>query len=673
MNGIAQKIIADPDSYSIDMLTQGVQNGTVPAYIGIPLIQEKTMAMKQSQAMMGGMQQNEPPIAQQVLADAEQTAGLEALPTGLPTEGFAPGGIIAFADGGETDDEEDDDGLMGMGEDEKQLFNILRSRMASGDEYEEMSGIGALPAGAAKAAVRSTKREVSSKVGNEPKQTRSEGITQLTKEGMAPEALINKIMQKESGGRRYDKEGNLLTSPKGAQGEMQVMPGTARDPGFGIRPARANDPDDLARVGREYFGKMMDKYGDPKLAAIAYNWGPGNTDKWLMAGADVSKLPRETQKYSADMAAGGEVRHFQVGGINNPFDKYASPEIANQIGIIDQQINDADEEIKLFKNNQPPVGSKEFMGWKQKLNESMARKNALEVGYKNLAEQTGAARPYLGNMMQQGTGTGKPPEILKTPPPPPPDKPVQNTPAPQKMDMVNPDEASIAAEKAARYTPPTAGAAKAEEPSLVNPMGDYVGEYATYLKDRKEQLGKDKETNKYLALLQAGLGMMGGTSRYAGANIGQGASQGIAAYMAGRKQESADDRAIQQGMLGLSRADLYNKMHLEDIKRKALADNNMKLFREADLAIKQQTANNAAAKNKLMGTRATQEFNIKAEKSWKDSDDYTSLIKDLANKKKDWKNDTKLREQYERGRTKFIQGYLAENQGMAGILDAEDA
>ena len=671
MNGIAQKIIADPDSYSIDMLTDGVQNGTVPAYIGIPLIQEKTQALKQQQALMGGMQQAQPPIAQEVLAEAAQATtpvGIPGLQSNLPVATGAGGGIVAFAEGGEADDEEDDDEL-GMSEDEKQLFNIMRSRMASGDEYEEMAGIGALPAGVSKAVA--TKREVSSKVGNEPKQTRSEGITQLTKEGMAPESLINKIMQKESGGRRYDKDGNLLTSPKGAQGEMQVMPGTARDPGFGIRPARAGDPDDLARVGREYFNVMLDKYKDPKLAAIAYNWGPGNTDKWLMAGADMSKLPKETRDYSRDMAAGGAV-HFQSGGINNPFSRYASPEISNQIGIIDQQIADVEEEIKQFKNNQPPAGSQEFMGWKQKLNESMARKNALEVGYKNLAEQTGAARPYLGNMMQQATGVGKPPEILKTPPPPPPAKPVQNTPAPQKMDMVNPDEAALAAEKAARYTPPTAGAAKAEEPALVNPMGDYIGEYASYLKDRKEGLAKDRETNKYLALLQAGLGMMGGTSRYAGANIGQGASQGVAAYMAGRKQESADDRAIQQGMLGLSRADLYNKMHLEDIKRKALADNNMKLYREADLAIKQQNANNAAAKNKLMGTRVAQEFNIKAEKSWKDSDDYASLIKDLASKKKDWKNDTELRKHYERGRIKFIQGYLAENQGGPGIINAED-
>jgi hypothetical protein len=391
-----------------------------------------------------------------------------------------------------------------------------------------------------------------------------------------------------------------------------------------------------------------------------------------MAGADPSKLPRETQKYSADMAAGGAVRHFQVGGINNPFDKYASPEIASQIGIIDQQINDADEEIKLFKNNQPPVGSKEFMGWKQKLNEVTARRNALEVGYKNLAEQTGAARPYMGNMMQQATGTGKPPEILKTPPPV---KPAQNkvsdTAIPQKMDMVNPDEAALAAEKASRYKPPVEPA-KAEEPALTNPMGDYIGEYASYLKDQRAESTKNKETNKYLALLQAGLGMMGGTSQYAGANIGQGASQGVAAYMAGRKQESADDRAIQQGMLGLSRASLYEKMHLEDIKRKALADKNMDAYRQAQTAINQLNAKTNALKAGILGTAKQREFNIKAEKSWQDSEAHQALLKDLKDQKKDWKNDTKLVEKYERGRTKYIRGYLEENQGGPGIINAED-
>ena len=70
-NGIAQKIIANPDDYSIDTLTNGVQNGTVPAYIGVPLIQEKMLAQKKQAALMGGAQQaNEPPIAQQILGEA---------------------------------------------------------------------------------------------------------------------------------------------------------------------------------------------------------------------------------------------------------------------------------------------------------------------------------------------------------------------------------------------------------------------------------------------------------------------------------------------------------------------------------------------------------------------------------------------------------------------------
>lgn len=613
MNGIAQKIIADPDSYSIDMLTQGVQNGTVPAYIGIPLIQEKTQAMKQSQALMGGMQaQAQPPIAQQVLADAEQTAGLEALPTGLPTEGFAPGGIIAFAEGGEADDEEEDDDDLLMGEDEKQLFNILRDRMASSDEYEEMAGIGALPAGAARAAVQSTKREVSSKVGNEPKQTRSEGITQLTKEGMAPEALINKIMQKESGGRRYDKEGNLLTSPKGAQGEMQVMPATSRDPGYGIRPARAGDADDLARVGREYFSKMLDKYGDPKLAAIAYNWGPGNTDKWLVAGADPSKLPRETQKYSADMAAGGKVPGFAEGVYVDPM-------------------------------GNPVYGS--------------------EPDYSNF--KPGEA---ISNWMS-GMGLASTEELLRRQEEKK-KKEAEKKAATTKVDMVNPDEAAMAAEKATRYTPPAA--AKTEEPALTNPMGDYIGDYAAYLKERKGEMAKDKETNKYLALLQAGLGMMGGTSRYAGANIGQGASQGVAAYMAGRKQEAADDRALQQGMLGLSRASLYEKMHLEDIKRKALADNNMKLYREADLAIKEQQAKTNAYKAQLGGQRAAQEFSLKAEKAWKESDDYSRAVKDLVAQKKNWDKDPALMKQFNDARLRFIKNNLSDIQGSGNVLSADE-
>lgn len=117
------------------------------------------------------------------------------------------------------------------------------------------------------------------------------------------QAFIERIKQAESRGQRYDKQGNLLTSPKGAQGEMQVMPATQRAPGFGVAPVRDNSPDEIARVGRDVLHAFDAKYGGNRMyIAAAYNWGPGNVDKWIAGGADFNKLPRETQRYLQQVA-----------------------------------------------------------------------------------------------------------------------------------------------------------------------------------------------------------------------------------------------------------------------------------------------------------------------------------------------------------------------------------
>ena len=100
-------------------------------------------------------------------------------------------------------------------------------------------------------------------------------------------ALTPLVLQQESGGRRYDANGNLIQGPvtrsgERAQGEMQVMPATSRDPGYGIKPAQNNSPEELARVGRDYLKAMLDKYdGNVEQALAAYNAGPGTVDKWL--------------------------------------------------------------------------------------------------------------------------------------------------------------------------------------------------------------------------------------------------------------------------------------------------------------------------------------------------------------------------------------------------------
>lgn len=88
-------------------------------------------------------------------------------------------------------------------------------------------------------------------------------------------------------------------SPKGARGLMQVMPGTARDPGFGIAPSNGTPEDDV-RVGKQYRAKMEQRYGgDLAKMWAAYNWGPGNLDKAVAKHGDswLDHAPSETKAY----------------------------------------------------------------------------------------------------------------------------------------------------------------------------------------------------------------------------------------------------------------------------------------------------------------------------------------------------------------------------------------
>ena len=104
----------------------------------------------------------------------------------------------------------------------------------------------------------------------------------------------------ESGNKDRDAQGNLITSSAGAQGRMQVMPDTNRDPGFGVTPAKDGSDEERARVGRDYLAAMMRRYGnDPAKAWAAYNWGPGNLDRALQRDGEnyLANAPKETRDY----------------------------------------------------------------------------------------------------------------------------------------------------------------------------------------------------------------------------------------------------------------------------------------------------------------------------------------------------------------------------------------
>jgi cell division septation protein DedD len=110
-----------------------------------------------------------------------------------------------------------------------------------------------------------------------------------------PEIWIRSVMRVESGGNEY-LNGQLITSPAGAMGLMQVMPETyaeVRD-----RYSLTDDPYDPHQnilAGTAYLREMYDIYGSPGFLA-AYNAGPRRLDDYL---SNNRSLPDETRRYVA--------------------------------------------------------------------------------------------------------------------------------------------------------------------------------------------------------------------------------------------------------------------------------------------------------------------------------------------------------------------------------------
>jgi soluble lytic murein transglycosylase-like protein len=102
-------------------------------------------------------------------------------------------------------------------------------------------------------------------------------------------ALVKAVIANESG---FDAN---ATSKVGAQGLMQLMPGTASS--LGVRDPY--DPQQNVAGGTRYLRGLLDRFGgDARLAVAAYNAGPGAVEKY----GDVPPYA-ETQSYVQNVLA----------------------------------------------------------------------------------------------------------------------------------------------------------------------------------------------------------------------------------------------------------------------------------------------------------------------------------------------------------------------------------
>lgn len=115
----------------------------------------------------------------------------------------------------------------------------------------------------------------------------------------------------ESGGRHFNADGSIITSPAGAQGKYQLMPDTGKElaakRGVKYNPA---DEEQNALLASDYANQLYGKYGSETLAGAAYNWGMGNVDKLIAKTGDprkgeiseadfIRQLPAETRGWLA--------------------------------------------------------------------------------------------------------------------------------------------------------------------------------------------------------------------------------------------------------------------------------------------------------------------------------------------------------------------------------------
>lgn len=502
-------------------------NSVVPQFLALAEIQRRQSLQAQASAPTGTvaddvLAQAAPPqmapqqvdprllqaqaMQQQAQQLPENQPGVARLPSGMP-QGMAAGGIVAFAEGGLNMDDDEDDREMA------QLFpKQSGSRFA---QFQEL--LAALPSTVA-GGIRgladkgATKyKEVMSGMPSSVGEMRKDISNATSGATDNIEEFLAKIKHLESRGRSFDSKGNILTSPKGAQGSMQVMPKTQVNPGFGVTPARDKSPEELERVGRDYGIAMLNEFKDPKLAAMAYNWGPANVKKWLASDRS-TPIPKETSKYASNFVEGGSVKRYSDGGLQDLMSggNYDLDTLRIEQIQAAKKLKEDKERYEFLQQNAPNVAAKMV----------------------NPSPPVPAA-PVMAPAKPSVDGTKPIPQYGAMPS----DEELKNMDIGFGSGRSNPVASALVPPEPA--TPPKTQADL------------YAESLQEDIKSQAAKAAKEGKMTLAMSILQAGLGMMASKSPYALGGIGEGGQQGISTFAALKKQEADRAKDLMAARLGL--------------------------------------------------------------------------------------------------------------------------
>jgi hypothetical protein len=427
------------EKMSIPQIQQSIQAGSLPAYVGVPLLEEKMREQKKAAAMaqLAQAQQQaqqyglptEKPIAQGVM---EQAAGIDSMPSNLPVAGYNDGGIVAFAEGGDAEDFDYEEYQEEQEADE--YNNVLRAYM----EQIEAAGLEGIP-------IHNTKKVA---MGVEKKADggiiglNAGGIPRFQEQGLVEDQGSNPV-------RNFFSQ-NVINP---ARSSIQYL----QERNERMRNADPDSPE----------GRALAQYAPREIDILESLSPPGNRE-------------------------------------------YSVP-IEEQLRNLGARVSDA------------------------------ARPNEANIDPR--------ARAYI----DRGMFSNLPPEAPEV--------------APEAPVTVNPEalgsEFGIQGVLASQKAPAAPGGATnvgggggggggggaLSQGSVRERPKSAFEDFIANIKEERAALGKQKQDDKYMALLTAGLGMMSGTSPNAFANIGQGAQAGVAQYGASAKQRAAEKSALNKNLL----------------------------------------------------------------------------------------------------------------------------